>query len=867
MARKSVAVIVAIAGSLAVVPAALGVQGERRPPGKEGAYEAAREEAGKLAPVQTRVELTVGTLRLAEPELVAANFGQQIEFTFTLARDVDRGTLRVGLPSRWTARSVSGLRPTRAPRIDRRSQGVSLGAATDAVVLALDGARSGAVTEFSVQDRGIPAGEYSLPVTYTGAGGRTASLGSIGVRLLAPARETREAENPFAGLKITNNITDDASTESESFVSVTPGNPQRILAGVNGGGGYNAWISTDGGDSWAKRAVPAAANAPGDTAETMNLCCDPMSAADAAGNLWYGGLSLANGGSNPSRIFVSRIAAGTDTFVGTAALAKRTSGTQDKPMMTIDNTPSSPTFGRLYVVWDEPSGGGINLVGVYCDTRPGGTPNAANCDDADSWSAVIDITGLTGSYIYADVAVDGAGKVYVTWWDYSANNAIRGRVCNGVLAACSSTQTIATLDATGGAPIPFACPILAQPGGRAAPSPSVEVASSDGRVYVTWGDLRAGSGTTRCDDNNIDALPTNMTWDSYVGAATDTLPGPGPGTTVGTKLLSDGEGGGDANSDEWFPWIAVDQTTGRAFADFYSTRDDSSGLTTQFYVRSVSPDLDIGPLTQVSANASDYSANQCCGFGNDYGDYTGIDATSGTVFPVWSDKSTSDGELFIASLTPGAAPVAAISGPDSATTGSPVAFDASASTAGGSITAYDWDLDGNGSFETATAGVATVSTTFAAAGTYGVKVRVTDDGAQTDTATKTITVSDAPPPPPPTQTTTETTPPPPPPFGRLGKSASRVRKGAFTFSLSGCAACSGTLVIDSAKKFKGKRVRIARVRFAIGPSGTAKLKVKLSRAGAKLLKRLRRVPVVLTLTVGDATGATASTTGRLTLRR
>lgn len=155
---------------------------------------------------------------------------------------------------------------------------------------------------------------------------------------------------------------------------------------------------------------------------------------------------------------------------------------QDKPMMTIDSAPGSPTFGRLYVVWNEPAAGGaFNLVISQCDTRSGPISNPANCDNADNWTPPVSVTQSPGSYIYGDVAVGPDGKAYVTWWDYSSTNAIRGAICDPAAETCSTSAawagptTIASLDATGGAPVPFACPIVAQPGGRAAPSPQVEV--------------------------------------------------------------------------------------------------------------------------------------------------------------------------------------------------------------------------------------------------------------------------------------------------------------------------------------------------------------------------------------------------------
>jgi K319-like protein len=123
-----------------------------------------------------------------------------------------------------------------------------------------------------------------------------------------------------------------------------------------------------------------------------------------------------------------------------------------------------------------------------------------------------------------------------------------------------------------------------------------------------------------------------------------------PSATAGTKIITDGEGGGQANSEEWFPAVAVDQSTGGAVVDVYSTRDDSTRKTMHVYTRPVGPTATVGTLTKVSTLASDYSNATCCTFGNDYGDYNGIDAAGGAQFIVWSDKSQADGEVFFQRL-------------------------------------------------------------------------------------------------------------------------------------------------------------------------------------------------------------------------
>jgi PKD repeat protein len=77
--------------------------------------------------------------------------------------------------------------------------------------------------------------------------------------------------------------------------------------------------------------------------------------------------------------------------------------------------------------------------------------------------------------------------------------------------------------------------------------------------------------------------------------------------------------------------------------------------------------------------------------------------------------------------------------PDDVETGEQVAFDASESTdPDGTIETYEWDFDGDGTFE---ATGSTVEHTFADSGDYDVTLRVTDDAGQTASTSTSITVS------------------------------------------------------------------------------------------------------------------------------
>ncbi len=90
----------------------------------------------------------------------------------------------------------------------------------------------------------------------------------------------------------------------------------------------------------------------------------------------------------------------------------------------------------------------------------------------------------------------------------------------------------------------------------------------------------------------------------------------------------------------------------------------------------------------------------------------------------------------------GSAPTAAFSySPFSPKTGQTVTFDATASAdTDGTIAKYEWDLDGNGTYETDTGTTPAATNVYAAAGTVNVGLRVTDDTGLTGTSTAGVVV-------------------------------------------------------------------------------------------------------------------------------
>lgn len=239
-------------------------------------------------------------------------------------------------------------------------------------------------------------------------------------------------------------------------------------------------------------------------------------------------------------------------------------------------------------------------------------------------------------------------------------------------------------------------------------------------------------------------------------------------------------------------------------------------------------------------------------------------------------------------------PTAALSiSPTAVLTGQPVTLSAAGSAdPDGPIAEYEWDLDGNGTFETASGTTAKLVRSFPNRMRATIAVRVTDGDGATDVDTGSLSVD----------------PPPAPPAGPGGGSGSGGPGGggpggsdgagggkAFTASLSGSpiqklkqvlrrgvgvsctvdrsATCVLELVVSArdARKLRltrGKRsVRIARARKSAAASGTHRVTLKLTPKAKRALKRSkRRIVVVVRGTATDAAGAKATLKRAVMLR-
>jgi hypothetical protein len=201
------------------------------------------------------------------------------------------------------------------------------------------------------------------------------------------------------------------------------------------------------------------------------------------------------------------------------------------------------------------------------------------------------------------------------------------------------------------------------------------------------------------------------------------------------------------------------------------------------------------------------------------------------------------------------APTAAFTvDPNPATTGQQVTFDGSSSTDDDPIAKYEWDLDGDGTFETDTQAVATTTKTFATAGTYTVRLRVTDDHGVQDVVSHTVTVND------PTTTGSSTTDTTAPKMRISPRNAKLAKNGTVTLKVT-CpkdeVTCTGTL----------RLAKVGKATFQAAGGQAAKVRLHVSKALRRAIRHGKRLHTTATATATDAAGNTGTSTAKVTVHR
>ncbi len=396
-------------------------------------------------------------------------------------------------------------------------------------------------------------------------------------------------------------ITQPTTTDAEELtIAVNPANPDVLAAGANL---RYSFRSTDGGNSWTQSNMSS----------DLGVAGDPCVIFDADGNLYYAHLSYPyDGGSWLDRIVVQKSTDGGLTWNNGIGVGHNPPKDQDKEWLAADRT-NSPYRNNIYMAWTE--------FDSYGSHQPADSTRilfSRSENQSASWSAPTRISDRGGNCIDGDETVEGAvpavgpaGQVYMAWSGHG--QILFDRSFDGGL---TFADDILVTDQPGG--WDFGVSGVWRCNGMPITACDVSTSPYNGRVYVVFSDQRNGTHNT----------------DVFLCFSDDE----GTSWSEPSRINDD-----TGETQQFFPWLTVDPTTGAVAVVFYDRRNTEGDAT----------DVTIA----VSNNGGESFTNTIVS--NDsftpwssvfFGDYIGIDSLDGIVYATWMAMDEGDLSVWMAKL-------------------------------------------------------------------------------------------------------------------------------------------------------------------------------------------------------------------------
>jgi hypothetical protein len=409
----------------------------------------------------------------------------------------------------------------------------------------------------------------------------------------------------------------ECGSQSETSIAINPNDPMNVIAGSNEIQSLpmDSFFSSDGGATFTRVPLPLP---PARTNNGFDFGSDPGVAFDLSGVAYYSYIVVffSKGGAiNGTELAVAHSTDGGATWSAVYFDPQTGEGQfDDKPMITVDTSSSSPHQGRVYVAWD-------NATGNSSSEKNGNNVLLSHSDDGgNSFSPPVSVSGnfvgRTGA-IGADPYVTPNGTVHVAWQDnvhltiddVSSTDGGNSFSSPHPVASVNAVQLNVAAQAVRGALVYPACG-----------------AASDDTLYCSY-------------INGTDAASS-----VFVAKSTD-----GGSTWSSTQM--------PGNGDQFNQWLAVDPTDGSVNVAYYDTGTHGAVPTLYTVARSTDGGLSYSAVA-VATEPTDESQGAGVDLGNQYGDYEGIAAFDGIVRPVWTDRRQAvidlglREEVFTATLTP-----------------------------------------------------------------------------------------------------------------------------------------------------------------------------------------------------------------------
>ncbi|MDH4070253.1 MAG: glycoside hydrolase, partial [Ignavibacteria bacterium] len=409
------------------------------------------------------------------------------------------------------------------------------------------------------------------------------------------------------------------TTQSETSIFVSPLDNNVVLNSNNSTNwtgstvttlyGTSHFHSNDGGLTWP---APSSVNGP-----AGSNYGDPAAVIGLGGRQYIGYISLS---------FGMGVAYSTNSGSNWTGVNLPAGGSLDKNHLWIDNSPTSPYEGYVYNTWTQFSSpyGAIEVM--------------RSTNDGVSWTSEVAISGAVSAGSHnqgVNLQTGPNGEVYACWavYDQWASN----QYAEDDIGFCWSTNGGASWQTAYRIPIPGNGNIKGIRGEGTNLSGSFPVRLATFPVMAT--DISGGpyNGRTYIVWTNIGVPGTNTgtNWDVYMTYSDD------PGNSASWSTPAKVNGSTGTSRRTYYPWITCDPETGDISVAYYDNRNDPSpGSSHQIEVW-VNNSTDGGATWSDEFKVSDvqFTPAPISGLAFGYmGDYIGINARGGKVYPVWADN-------------------------------------------------------------------------------------------------------------------------------------------------------------------------------------------------------------------------------------
>ena len=399
---------------------------------------------------------------------------------------------------------------------------------------------------------------------------------------------------------VDNDLSQKSGSDSECATAKNPSNPNQVFAFCNtSGAGMFAARSTDGGVTWFYPDPVDKTIVDGDPGQGPSACCDPTLAWDTFGNLF---ITYINASVNTIETILSTDGGATFTNLATF------SGSVDQPTVVVANTTQPGAPVAVEIIWNN-SGAmvgrgaavtGLGAIGAFTPLQSTGSSGCSFGDVAIGPTGTIVQSctpsgGQTGGNISVYVDADGLGP---GGW-------------SGAIVA--GTTKVGGFDF-----------IPAQPTRSVDPESGLQFDANPasphfGRLYLMYTDEVVQ------EQNDLDIM---VKWSDDNGATWPTPP----------IRAND-----DATTRSQFnPKMSMDDPTGNFMVCWHDCRESATNTAMREYCTAAASPLGASPtfLPNVPIGDGLSTSNQD---GFDFGDYSGLDYSSGVGHPIWGDTSNSTG--------------------------------------------------------------------------------------------------------------------------------------------------------------------------------------------------------------------------------